>query len=533
MKCCWEGRWSIGSRHQVRGRSIPSSPNKHYGRGAILRSLGHFLIGRAGAGAATLAVLLLSIRYLTTPEFAAYASLHALVLVLGLVTSLGINPLLLRMLPELRTANNNRAVYRLLTVGTLARVLCYGVGAAICLAVLPAIASWLKLTHFEPLLALYLLVGLLRVNGTFLANALESLLWQKQAQYSLALGALLKLALVAYSIWQQEFDLTRFVYIELCADGAMVLLLLVSGWRRWQQDTERHLGDASVLTKQLGRYGQFSVWAYAQNLTSVMAGSAPNRLFVATFFASEATALYGVLDRLTDYVRRYEPTRLLLGIIRPAFNARYREDTQFDGLAKQASMLIRLNLTLLGLPLAMLVYWSQPLLAILDNPSYSHATWLLVGMYALVIIGSLNTLIDVLVKLVERAAIYTISNLLLSASLLLAIPLIEHLGLWSIVLANAVGLTLAMVVILGYMRSAAYSINLRPRLLAKLVLVIILAIGAGQLAWLALGSAWAAGAVTGITYLALLLVFAPICNEERSDIQGWLKKRREKTPKAL
>ena len=472
-------------------------------------------------------MLLLSIRYLSTAEFAAYASLHALVLVLGLITSVGINPLLLRMLPELRAANNNRAVYRLLTLGTSARALCYGIGAAICLAVLPFISNWLKLTSFQELLPLYLLVGLLRVNGTFLANALESLLWQREAQYSLALGALLKLALVAASIWQGQFDLVRFVSIELAADGFMVLLLLLGGWRRWRNDPERGLGDASVLSTQLVRYRQFSIWSYAQNLTSVMAGSAPNRLFIATFFASEATALYGVLDRLTDYVRRYEPTRLLLGIIRPAFNARYREEAQFDGLAGQASMLIRLNLTLLGLPLAVLVFWASPLLALLDNPSYSNATWLLVAMYALVILGSLNTLIDILVKLVERAAIFTLSNILLSASLLLAIPLIEPLGLWSIIVANGIGLSVAILVILTYMGRAGYRISLQPALLAKLALLVLLALVAGQLAWLALGSHWIAGVATGICYLGLLPVLAPIRKAELGELRGWIRSRRK------
>lgn len=474
-------------------------------------------------------MLLLSIRYLSTAEFAAYVSLHALVLVLGLVTSIGINPLLLRMLPELRVANNNRAVYRLLTLGTGARALCYAIGAGLCLALLPEIGNWLNLTSFQTLLPIYLLVGLLRVNGTFLANALESLLWQREAQYSLALGALLKLALVAFCIWQQGLDLEQFVFIELAADGFMVILLIVSGLRRWQQDPDRNLGDAGVLTTQLSRYRKFSLWSYAQNLTSVMAGSAPNRLFVATFFASEATALYGVLDRLTDYVRRYEPTRLLLGIIRPAFNARYQEATQFAGLAAQASMLIRVNLTLLGLPLAMLVFWAEPLLALLDNPSYANATWLLVAMYALVILGSLNTLIDILVKLVERAAIYTLSNLLLSASLLLAIPLIEPLGLWSIIVANAVGLSIALLVILGYMQASGYRISMRPRLLAKLVVLVVLAIGAGQLAWLGLQASplshWMAGCVAGICYLGLLPLLAPICNEERADLRGWIAKR--------
>ena len=139
-------------------------------------------------------------------------------------------------------------------------------------------------------------------------------------------------------------------------------------------------------------------------------------------------------------------------------------------------------------------------------------------MYSLVVLGSLNTLIDILVKLVERAAIYTVSNLLLSASLLLAIPLIQDFGLWSIVIANAVGITAAIGVILLYMRNAGYAIDLKIPLLAKLGVLMLVAIGIGQLSWLAFRSDWIAGVFTGASYLGLLLLLAPISQDERTEL---------------
>ncbi len=69
----------------------------------------------------------------------------------------------------------------------------------------------------------YCLVGFLRINANFVTGALESLLWQRETQYSTAVVGLCKLALVAAVVWQGGMDLRDLVAIEVITE----LMLLV------------------------------------------------------------------------------------------------------------------------------------------------------------------------------------------------------------------------------------------------------------------------------------------------------------------
>lgn len=486
--------------------SVPptdSVGSTHYGVAAIRRSIGHFLVGRFGAGLATLLTLLIAIRALETSQFALYASLHALVLMLGLVSSCGVNPMLLRFIPELREARNNRAMYPLLFWGSLLRLALYIGFALIVWALSDLIAGWLELDGFLRWLPLYLFVGLLRVNGAFFAMVLESLLWQKEAQYSLALGALGKLAWLLGALWLTQIELSQLIYAELFGDGLTLVLLVVAATLRWRSDPERDFGDTAALTQRRSRMWRFAGWAYAQNLTAVLSGSAPSRLLVASFFAVDAVALFGVVDRLTDYVRRYEPTRLLLGVIRPVINARYRSKADYSPLAHQAGVLIRANLFVLSLPLAILPFWGADLLVLVTREEYRSGGVLLCLMYALITFSTINTLVDVLVKLVERASIYSVSNLVLSLSLLASIPLIPFVGLWSVPLASLAGQVVALVIIGWHMAQHDTPLPISLATLQQPLWQLLLSVGVGWLGSQTLAGSWGGGVVSLLVLLLL------------------------------
>ena len=127
------------------GDNPSAQPSRHYSAAAIRRSFVHFLFGKGVSAIATLLVLFVLVRQLSTSEFATYTSLHALTLIIGLVSSFGIPQLLHRFLPELRTGQNNRAMYRLLCGGVVIRAMLY---AALCLLIMPVldvVASTFKL----------------------------------------------------------------------------------------------------------------------------------------------------------------------------------------------------------------------------------------------------------------------------------------------------------------------------------------------------------------------------------------------------
>lgn len=499
-------------------KPAPPPTTDHYGSAAIRRSFVHFVFGKGVAAVSTMLVLFLIVRELSVAEFAAYTSLHALALIIGLVSSLGIPQLLHRFLPELRTHHNNVSMYRLLVGGISARAAAYAALAGLLLLALEPLASVFKLEQWLALLPLYFLVGLLRVNATFIAQALESLLWQRDAQYSLAATALTKLLATAYVVVTGELTLMLFVWIECAAEAVAIVMLLLFMLARWRADPDRAHGNTQVLRDDAGRYLRFGYWCYLQNVTSIFFGSAPNRLFVAYFMSAEFIAVFGVVDRLIDFAKRYEPLHMFVGLVRPVLMSRYSRNNDFPALVRLANLVLFANFALLLAPLAALVVTGDAFLGWMTEGKFGDITWLVIGFYVVLLFGSLNNLVDMLVKAVEHNRVYMVTNLLLSGSLLLAIPLIDRLGLWSIALANLAGLMVSLLLVCLYLRRHGFVYT--PEWRHMLVLIGACAVaGTGGLAltWLGM-SPWFAGGLTVLAYGVVLVKALPLAPEERASM---------------
>lgn len=489
---------------------------QYYGLQAIRRSFGHFVLGKGLSAASSLIVLVVIIRQLAVGEFAVYTSLNALVLMLGLVSSPGVKAVLLRFLPELRAAHNNRAMYRLLVLGVVARMILYVLAAGVVLLFANVLGTLLKMGEWGTLLPLYLVVGFCRINATFAAAALESLLWQREAQYSLAVAYIVKLVAVLGVILTGTLSLELLVWIELGAEALSLFALLGSALVRRMTDENGSIGDRSILIQDWRRYMNFGLWAYAQNLTSILNGSAPNRLLIGFFLPVGSIALFGAVDRLINYVRRYEPLMIFLGMVRPIFNSRFTQPTDFPKLVSMANVLFRLNLIVLLVPFILFAVAGGPLFDWLTAGKYAEATWIFLAFYTTVILSSANPMIDVLVKVVEQNRIYTASNLVLSASIGLAIPLLPIMGLWGLALANFTGIVLAITMILVYLKKVGYPIDIEWGPIGRIIVATTLAVAAGRLSWYAGIPIAVAAALGYVCFGALLYVWPAFRDEEKT-----------------
>jgi O-antigen/teichoic acid export membrane protein len=498
---------------------------QHYGAAAIRRSLMHFMLGKGIAIVSTLVTLLLLVRQLPAAEFGAYTSLNALALILGLISSFGIPQVLNRYLPELRTCHNYIAMYRLLFAGMFFRALFYMLICALLLPGLGWLAVTFKLDAWSAVIPIYLLVGFLRINATFISQSLESLLWQRDSQYSLALGALIKLLGVIYLVQQNSLTLTNFVWLECISEGAIFCCLYVFILSRWLSDGSRALGDKHVLVDDRPRYIRFGYWCYVQNLTSVLYGSAPNRLFVAYMFAAEYIAIYGVIDRFVDFVRRYEPLKMFVGLVRPVLLSRYSVTQDFSKLASLANLILFANFAILLAPLPLLVVTGDDFLAWLTDNKYGDLKWLAAGCYIVLLGASINNLLDILVKAVEQNRVYMYSNTLLSSSLLLAVPLVPYTGLWSIIIANMTGLLLAFGVVRYYLKVRGFLYQIEWRHVLTILAATTVAAGIGSALRLPGVNIWLAGAATAMSYACVILYFWPLTERDNATIRELLPPR--------
>jgi len=494
----------------------PASNSTYYSASAVRKSLLHFLLGKSVSAISTLLVLLFIVREFSIAEFGAYTSLHALVLIIGLISSLGVPQVLHRYLPELRTHGNNRAMYRLLVSGITLRACLYALFCMLVLAIIGLVTSTFKLDDWYAIVPGYLLVGFLRVNATFIAQALESLLWQRDAQYSLALGGLTKLLATSYCAVTEQLTLVNFVQVEIFSELAALILLLAFVLRRWMTDKERAVGDTAVLRKDGRRYLRFGFWCYMQNATSIFSGSAPNRLFVAYFLSAEYIAIFGLVDRLIDFVRRYEPLHLFVGMIRPVLMSRFSQNMDFQQLVRLGNLVLLANYVLLFAPLVVLLVSGDVVLDWLTEGKYVDIAWLTAAFYIVVLVHSVSALLDMLVKAVEHNRVYLFSNLFLSGSLLLAVPLIPSLGLWSIAAANLTGLLLAMTIIIRYIGARSFNYQFEWRHGGIVALIAGLATVFGfALTWAGLPNLFA-GCLALLAYIVLIYLRLPLRPEEKA-----------------
>jgi len=503
------------------------SPDKpaHYSVAAIRRSFAHFVLGKGVSAVATLLVLFLIVRQFSVPEFAAYTSLHALVLIIGLVSSFGVPQMLHRYLPELRTHHNNRAMYQLLIGSIAIRALLYALLSLLPLAFVALLSESLKLTDWQHIVPLYLVVGFFRVNSGFIAQALENLLWQRDAQYSLAAGGLLKLAGTFYLLVVDQLTLANFVYVEIVSEGFSMLMLAIFILHRWSNDGERDEGDSNALIVDSRRYARFAFWCYLQNLTSVFYGSAPNRLFVAYFMSADFIAVFGVVDRLIDFARRYEPLHMFVGLVRPVLMSRYSQHQNFDQLVRLANLVLLANFVLLFAPLAVLLVSGDELLNWATDYKFGDLAMLVAGFYVVLLVTSVNNLLDMLVKAVEQNRVYMFSNLFLSGSLLLAVPLIPLLGLWAIAVANLVGLAVSLFIVNGYLRRRGYCYHFEWRHGIGVAASSFAAAGTGLLSvWLGAHIVLAT-VITVVVYAGLVLIALPVTSEEKRSMMEILPMR--------
>lgn len=504
----------------------------HYGLHAFRRSFTHFMLGKGVSAAASLTVLVLLIRELSAPEFAVYTSWQALILMAGSLSSFGINGVLLRYIPELRADNDNIAMYRLLAIGLIVRTLLFGIAAILLLAFSRELAGLLKFGDFLWLFPVYLIVGTLLVNSTFTVNVLESLLWQREAQYSVAVATLLRLGGVLYLINTGTLSLPSYVWLEVITEGLTWMLLLLAAFWRWRHDPERSEGSSDTLRNNARRYRNFAIWSHAQNVTAALNGSAPNRLLIGYFLPIQSIALFGVVDRLINFLRRYEPLRLFVGLVRPVFNSRYRAPLDFPNLLAIGDLLFRLNLLVLILPMIMFAVGGEPLFRWLSKGQYAEAAPLFLGFYFVILISSVNTVLDIVVKMVEHTRIYTLSNIALSASLILAIPLIPRFGLWSLVIANSVGVLISVATIVLYLRLYGFAIRMQGKWTGRILVAAVASISAGRLLLhLHVGSVVAV-VTSYAVFIVALAVWPPFSPQERKDIRTFWNSKRKATLEA-
>ncbi len=419
--------------------------NPPYAGARVRRSLWHFLLGKGLSSLAGIAGMVLVVRALSIADFAAYSVLIALVEILTAVTGLGLSHLILRYVPELYATGSMQALRGLvwpsflLRTGLLALLLLAAAAFADPLSHLLGVGSAANevFLWFLPLL-------LVRIAGHFLSQCLESTLHQSLAQTGFTLAAVLRLLLLLYFAWQGDTDigLKQVVWAELLGD---VVGVLIMAWGTFLV-LRRGQGELPASWAWINRHKlyRFARSGYLQHLAILPYGGHANRLLGAQVLQFGALAAFGFAQSLYEYVKRYLPAQLLVGLIRPIVVARFAQSADFSRSAYLCQLVLQINLLLLAvLTLPILVSGPELLLAISAQKYGAESAWILLGLYVVLALETQRQQLELLAQTIERYELLLPTNALLSLSVLLGLVLVPVLGPAGFPLGNAVGLLFA------------------------------------------------------------------------------------------
>ena len=458
-----------------------------YGGARIRRGFAHFIVGKGVSSIAGFCAMVLVVRLLPVDVFADYSVLVALVELFAAISNLGLAHAVLRYVPELYAARYRIALRQFVFGALSLRSLILLAVAALAFALSERFTLLIGIDDIVGTFELFLLVVVFRATAQFLAQILESTLHQGSAQFGYSLSALSRMSGMLYLMMHGEATLTQVVLVEAVSEGLGMVIMLASVVRvSLSGGIDGMLApsdDRTWLKGRLAQMANFAVSGYVQHLVALPFGSNMNRLVGGRLLGNIPMANFGFATSLYEYMKRYLPAQLLVGLIRPVLVARYSERNDFASAATLCEQVFQVNLLLIGFAFVFLASGGEETLTLISGGKYGGEALAILAFLLVVLILETHRLqLEVLVQTVERYSIMIPSNILLALSILPAIALVPVFGGVAFPAANAIGLLAANALV--QRRLAREGKLYRHRWLASMgvVAAVVLAGGAGALA---------------------------------------------------
>ena len=421
--------------------------SSRYGGERFKRGLWHFVLGKVVSAASGFLAMVLVVRLLPIHEFADYSVLVSLVEVFTAISALGLSHALLRYVPELYSRHYKIALREFIFGAFALRSGVLLLAAGLTYAWSASVAPMIGLGNFTDVFRVFLLVVLFRTTSHFLSQILESTLHQGAVQFAFAVSSVARLAGMLYLMQLDNAGLLDVIWVEVISDALAMVVMLVGVsqviWRATQEEASPE-DDGVWFKKNLRQIAHFSLAGYVQHIVGLPFGSNTNRLVGGHLFSNPVMASFGFAQSLYEYIKRYLPAQLLVGLIRPVVVARYSEKRDFAAATSTCERVILINMALIGGIFSALAVGGHEMLTWISGGKYGmEALWVLVAMLVVLALETHRLILEMLVQTVERYAILIPSNILLSLSILPAILFFPYLGAVGFPLINALALILS------------------------------------------------------------------------------------------
>lgn len=479
-----------------------------YGSERIRRGLLHFVVGKGISSVAGFVAMILVIRVLSVAEFAAYSVLIAFVEIINAISGFGLLHVLVRYVPELYAKHYGESLRQLVSGAVALRTTLLMVVAMGALLFSGTLTPWVGLAEQQVAFKVFLLVVVLRSSAFFLTQILESTLHQGISQTAFSVSSLIRVSGVAYLISHGDASLVDVVWVEAASDFS-ALVILAGGLIRVLGETGTSATDEGEkdrvwVSRHLRHLARFALAGYSQHLAILPYGGNTNRLVGGNMLTVGQLANFGFAQSFYEYLRRYLPAQLLVGLIRPVVVARYCENRDFSVAARLCTRVVQINILLVGSAVVLLAVGGREGLSWISGGKYgAEAATILFALIFVLLLETYRQQLEILVQTVEQYRLLVSSNFVLSASVLLAVAALPSVGAVAFPLANGVGLLIANAWVQARMANLGFRfVHDWPGTLRVVVVVAVSILVGLQVKWF--GMNWVGAIAVAASCFALL-----------------------------
>ncbi len=393
-----------------------ASNSSPYSRENVRRGIGHYLLGRSLSAMAGFVTIILLVRHMDTPSYAAYTAMLGLCVLFSMLAGFGMERALARFIPE-------GVMHH--PVAQLANFLMFACVARLGLALFLIVALWLTWPALAPYFqGLPVAAGLpsalavLLVTSTMfqlLSAIMQAMVLQKHLTRVMVVQwggrLLLILALLASS---DLVTLEQALWLMALPDGVGTVLLswVIGNYLRRRTDasdpdTVACDGAAWPAWRAVAR---LAVNNYGYNLLAALPQGSTMILLAAAFLAAPFVAAYGFYINLLERFRQYLPLQFMLNLAEPVLIAGYVGSGDFQKLCRNSRLLYKFNLLLLLPALAWFAAISGELTGLLTGGRHAEHGWILPVLVLQLTIGSHATILQIVINAVGKSGILALSG---------------------------------------------------------------------------------------------------------------------------
>lgn len=419
--------------------------NSRYSRDRILNGLVYFVLGKGLSAIAGFGAVLLVIRVLSVEEFAAYSILIALVEMISAISGFGFVHAVLRYVPELYAKHYQTSLKNFVASTFVMRTALLVLVTMLAYFFSNIFANVFSLERFLFAYQVFLIVVVLRATTHFLSQVLESTLHQKTVQIGFLTATVARFVGMLYLTFESNPNLVDVIWVEAISDVLSLVIMFASVVRLLMDSSNQNpIDDGKWLKGNLKQIAKFAFAGYVQHMAITPYAGHTNRLVGGSMLTVASMAAYGFALSMYEYIRRYMPALLLVGLIRPVIVARYSQHKNFSAAASLCNQVVQVNILLILGVVNVLLVGGGDMLMVISAGKYGQGSVLLLAMlFFVLLLETQRDQLEMLAQTIERYHFLIYSNIVLALSIFLAILLIPAIGALGFPIANGIGLLVA------------------------------------------------------------------------------------------